>query len=49
MSISNEQNDKTFTKSPAASLLLSIKNISNHSSEMCGFTKSAGLCTILVH
>ena len=35
MSVSNKHNYETFTKSPAASLLLCIKNILNHSSGKC--------------
>ena len=35
MSISNKYNCKTFTKSPAASLLLCIKNILNYLSGKC--------------
>ena len=35
MSISNTHNYKTFTKSPPASLLHYIENISNHSCGKC--------------
>ena len=36
MSITNNHNHKTFTKSPPASLLHFIENILNHSSGKCG-------------
>ena len=61
MSISNRHNYKTVTKllkSPPASLLDCIENILNHLSGKCcdsltmaalSFTKSTGLCIILIH
>ena len=60
MSISSKHNYKTFTKTPAASLLhvLCFKNILNHSSGKCldsltmaalNFARSTGLCITFVH
>ena len=56
MSMSNKHNNKTFTKSPPASLLHHIENNLNHSSGKCldsltmaalTFTKSTGLSTLI--
>ena len=58
MSISDEHNQKTFTKSPPASLLHYIKNILNQSSGKChdfltmaalSVTKLTGICTVFIH
>ena len=58
MSISDEHNQKTFTKSSHASLLHYIENILNQSSKKCrdflivaalSVTKSTGICTVFIH
>ena len=58
MSISDEHNQKTFTKSSHASLLHYIENILNQSSRKCSdflivaalsVTKSTGICTVFIH